>query len=137
MPVSFELPASGPDIYRNFVIPTNLTEDKWVRAVEFRPSARKAVHHVLFAYDGSGNARRLDGHDGHPGFGGMSAVGVAGTTGRSGSLGGWAVGATAAFLPEGLAFPLPKGSDLLLQMHFHLTGKPETERSTDRDLLRR
>jgi mono/diheme cytochrome c family protein len=130
MPVSFELPASGSDIYRNFVIPTNLTEDKWVRAVEFRPSARKAVHHVLFAYDGSGNARRLEGHDGHPGFGGMSAVGVAGTTGRSGSLGGWAVGATAAFLPEGLAFPLPKGSDLLLQMHFHLTGKPETERST-------
>jgi mono/diheme cytochrome c family protein len=130
MPANFDLPASGSDIYRNFVIPTNLTEDKWVRAIEFRPSARKAVHHVLYAYDGSGNARRLDGHDGHPGFGGMSAVGVAGTTGRSGSLGGWAVGATAAFLPDGLAFPLPKGSDLLLQMHFHLTGKPETERST-------
>jgi len=41
MPVNFELPASGPDIYRNFVIPTNLTEDKWVRAVEFRPSAAR------------------------------------------------------------------------------------------------
>ena len=24
---------------------------------------------------------------------------------------------------------LPKGSDFLLQMHFHLTGKPETEKS--------
>jgi hypothetical protein len=45
-------------------------------------------------------------------------------------LGGWAVGATPAFLPAGLAFPLPKGSDFVLQMHFHLTGKPETERST-------
>lgn len=130
MPASFDLPASGPDIYRNFVIPTNLTEDKWVRAVEFRPSARKAVHHVLFAYDASGTARRMDARDGHPGFAGMSAVGLAGTTGRAGSLGGWAVGATAAFLPEGLAFPLPKGSDLLLQMHFHLTGKAESERST-------
>ena len=130
MPAGFELPSSGPDIYRNFVIPTNLTEDKWVRAVEFRPSARKVVHHVLFAYDASGTARRMDGHDGHPGFAGMSAIGVAGTTGRSGPLGGWAVGATPVFLPDGLAFPLPKGSDLLLQMHFHLTGKPEVEKST-------
>ena len=33
MPSAFDLPASGPDVYRNFVIPTRLTEDKWVRAV--------------------------------------------------------------------------------------------------------
>ena len=39
MPAAFEVPASGPDIFRNFVIPSGLTEDKWVRAVEFRPSA--------------------------------------------------------------------------------------------------
>jgi len=78
MPVGFELPASGPDIYRNFVVATNLTEDKWVRAVEFRPSTRKVVHHVLFAYDASGTTRKLDGADGRPGFGGMSAIGIAG-----------------------------------------------------------
>ncbi len=42
-------PASGPDVFRNFVIPTKLTEDKWVRAIEFRPGARKVVHHALFA----------------------------------------------------------------------------------------
>src|ERR1041385_6364379 len=35
MPATFEIPASGPDIFRNFVIPSGLTEDKWVRAVEF------------------------------------------------------------------------------------------------------
>ena len=32
----FDVPASGPDIYQNFVIPLNLKEDKWVTAVEFR-----------------------------------------------------------------------------------------------------
>jgi hypothetical protein len=32
-------------------------------------------------------------------------------------------------MPEGVALPLPKGSDIVLQMHFHLTGKAETERS--------
>jgi hypothetical protein len=130
MPASYELPASGPDIYRNFVVPTHLTEDKWVRAVEFRPSARKVVHHVLFAYDASGATAKLDGKDGKPGFGGMSAIGVAGAGGNGGSLGGWAVGATPSFLPEGVSLPLPKGSDIVLQMHFHMTGKAEVEKST-------
>lgn len=130
MTVGFDVPAAGPDIYRNFVIPTGLTEDKWVRAVEFRPSARKVVHHVLFAYDGTGTLQKRSGVDGKPGFGGMGAVGVAGGTGNSGSLGGWAVGNTPVFLQDGLALPLPKGSDFILQMHFHPTGKAETEKST-------
>ena len=56
MPQEFEVPASGPDIFRNFVIPSKLLEDKWVRAVEFRPGARTVVHHALFAYV---RARRL------------------------------------------------------------------------------
>jgi hypothetical protein len=126
MPAAFELPASGPDVYRNFVVPTHLTEDKWIRAIEFHPSARKAVHHVLYAFDATGAAAKRDGRDGRPGFGGMGTAGLSGT----GPLGGWAVGATPAFLPDGVAMPLPKGSDLILQMHFHLTGKTETERST-------
>jgi hypothetical protein len=130
MSAAYELPASGPDIYRNFVIPTHVAEDKWVRAVEFRPSARKAVHHVLFAYDASGAAAKQDGKDGHPGFGGMGTAGIVGGPGTSGPLGGWAVGATPVFLPTGVALPLPKGSDVVLQMHFHLTGKTETEQST-------
>jgi hypothetical protein len=129
MPVGFNLPASGPDVFRNFVIPLGLKEDKWVRAIEFRPSARKVVHHVLFAYAPAGSMARIDGVDGKPGFGGMGTVGVAPGQGNSGGLGGWAVGGTPAFIPGELAMPLPKGSDFLLQMHFHLTGKPETEKS--------
>jgi mono/diheme cytochrome c family protein len=129
MPVGFELPASGPDIFRNFAIPTGLKEDKWVRAVEFRPSARKAAHHALFAYAPAGSMSRIDGVDGKPGFGGMGTVGVIPGQGASGGLGGWAVGGTPEFMPAEFAMPLPKGSDFLLQMHFHLTGKPETEKS--------
>jgi hypothetical protein len=128
MPAGFDVPASGADVFRNFTIPVNITEDKWVRAVEFRPSARKAAHHALFAYIPAGSTSRLDGADGKPGFGGMGNVGVNGQ-GSSGSLGGWAVGGIPVFLPDGLALPLPKGSDFLLQMHFHPTGKPEMEKS--------
>ena len=130
MPAAFDVPASGPDVFRNFAIPLKLTEDKWVRAIEFRPSARKAAHHALFAYVAAGSTSRLEGADGRPGFGGMGNVGAnPAQANASGGLGGWAVGATPVFLPEGLAASLPKNSDFLLQMHFHPTGKTETEKS--------
>src|SRR5262245_12942247 len=131
MPVGYELPAIGPDIFRNFVIATNLTEDKWVRAIEIRPSARKVVHHVLFAYDAGGGSRKLDGADGSPGYAStMAPIGIGiGGGANVGGLGGWAVGASAFLMPDGYALRLPKGSDFLLQTHFHLSGKPETERT--------
>src|SRR5262249_47449150 len=33
------------------------------------------------------------------------------------------------FLPDGFATGVPKGSDLVVQYHFHPTGKPEVEKS--------
>src|SRR5215472_6607975 len=47
----FDVPADGPDIYRNFVLPLNLAEDKWVTAIDIRPSARAVVHHMLYFSD--------------------------------------------------------------------------------------
>jgi hypothetical protein len=130
MPETFEVPADGPDLYRNFVLPTGLLEDKWVRAVEFRPGARKAVHHALFGYVRTGALAKLDGADGRVGFAGVAPVAFFPGFQPSGELGGWAVGATPRFLPEGLAVALPKGSDFVLQLHLHPTGKPEKERAT-------
>lgn len=54
---AYKVPADGPDIYRNFAIPLNTTEDRWVRAIEFRPGARTVVHHSLFYADATGSAR--------------------------------------------------------------------------------
>jgi len=48
----------------------------------------------------------------------------------SGPLGGWAVGGTPRFLPEGQALPIARNSDIVLQMHFHPVGKAEREQST-------
>ncbi|HKQ77518.1 MAG TPA: DUF3471 domain-containing protein [Blastocatellia bacterium] len=47
MPDEFSLPASGPDDYIYFRVPTNFTEDKWVQAVEVRPGNRRVVHHAI------------------------------------------------------------------------------------------
>ena len=79
MPEPFEVPASGPDVFRNFVVPLNLDRDTWVRAVDFRPSARAVVHHSLFFLDATGAARARDAEDPAPGFpGGMGGAGLSG-----------------------------------------------------------
>jgi mono/diheme cytochrome c family protein len=140
---AFSVPADGPDIYRNFVLPLNLTEDKWIRAIEFRPGARSVVHHSLFFYDATGNARKQDEEDPLPGYSGgmgglargslsLGSLWRAAGGGRApvGGLGGWAVGAQTRFLPEGLARYIPKDADLVLSTHFHPSGKAEKEVST-------
>jgi hypothetical protein len=153
MAEAFEVRATGPDVYRTFVVPLNLDRDVWVRAVDFRPSARMVVHHSLFFLDNTGAARERDEDDPGPGFSGgmggaaglggrrnrLGALGGRGRGGQSaveqlatgaGGLGGWALGGRAMELPDGLALFVPKGSDLILSTHFHPSGKVEREQST-------
>lgn len=119
---AYPVAADGPDVYRNFVLPLELDEDKWVKAIELRPSTRAVVHHSLFFLDDSGTARKLEGKDGKPGFQGMKFR-------KSGSLGGYVPGVSPRLLPGDLARPLPKGSDFVLSTHFHPSGKPELEQT--------
>ena len=132
MPAGFSVPADGPDLYRNFVIHTNLTQDKWVTAIEMRPSSPTVVHHCLFFSDSTGDAAKLDGQDGQPGFPGFGTIFTVGNplNNLNGGLGGWVPGSTPQFLPQGIAVPLPAGSDFLLQTHFHPDGAPHTEQTT-------
>jgi mono/diheme cytochrome c family protein len=123
MPAAFHVPADGPDIYRNIPVPLGLTEDKWVTAIDMHPSARTVVHHVLYFADANGRIHEKPQQGTEPGFSGMRAGGA------SIALGGWALGAQPHFFPEGFAFRVPKGSDLVVQYHFHPTGKPEAEKS--------
>ena len=156
MSEAFEVPASGPDVYRSFVVPLNLDRDVWVRAIDFRPSARAVVHHSLFFLDATGAARERDESDPGPGFAGSMGGGVR-LGGRGGGGGSPVCSAAAAAptirppirsrawrevsaagrsavarsnCPTGLAFPLPKGSDLILSTHFHPSGKAQMEKST-------
>ena len=144
MPAPFSVPADGPDIYRNFVLQTGLTTDRWIGAIELKPSARGAVHHVLFYSDLTADGRKMDGQDGQPGFPGLGSVFTLGASSLAaaisnpalianalaGGLGGWVPGTTPEFLPTGIAYALPAGADLILQTHFHPDGKPEMEQTT-------
>ena len=53
-----------------------------------------------------------------------------------GGIGGWAPGQMATQLPEGTGYYLPKGADVVIQMHYHRTGKAEKDRTQDRPVLR-
>jgi mono/diheme cytochrome c family protein len=125
MPETFTVPAEGNDVYRCFVLPLGLEEDRYVEAVEFRPGNRKIVHHALFFLDDSGKARELDAQEDGPGYSRMGGPGFT----PSGTLGGWAPGYMPERLPAGVARSLKAGSDLVMQTHFHPSGKAEGERS--------
>ena len=58
MPEAYTVAAEGRDVFRCFVLPLNLDEDKYVRSVEYRPSNRAVVHHALFFLDSTGAARK-------------------------------------------------------------------------------
>ncbi|MDA7884912.1 hypothetical protein N9B23_00915 [bacterium] len=134
---SFTIPASGPDTYRSFVFPMDLPEDKWIKAIEIKPQAKSALHHALFFLDIAKAGRTVDGKDGRAGMSGMSFLGPNAFTGVSTdnknstktsiSLGGYVPGTTPMLLPGDNAMLLPKGSDLIMQTHFHPSGKKEVE----------
>jgi len=127
MPVDYELPAEGPDVYRNFVLPLEIPAGKYIKAAEFRPANRRIVHHAVLAMDVTGRSRKQDDADPAPGFkGGLNVPGQL----FPGGLSTWTPGREPGPLPEGLSMPWKPGADFVLQLHLHPSGKPEVERSS-------
>lgn len=120
----FTVPAEGPDIYVHFVLPLDLKEDKYIKAVQVLPGNRRVAHHGVPILDGSGTARKLakkHGGDHYPNFGGPGFL-------PRGFLPGYAPGQmTRIDSDDDRGITLSKGMDIVLQMHYHPTGKEETD----------
>lgn len=127
LPEPFHLDAEGKDVYRCFVIPSGATEDKFISGMEFHPGNRTVVHHVIAYLDTTGTARKLAAKD--PGQGYSSSGGGPGFI-PSAMLSGWAPGNDPGLLPDGMGVRLPKGGDIVLEVHYHKSGKPETDLTT-------
>ena len=125
MAEDFKVPASGPDIYRCFVIPIDLSRDALVSAVEYRPGNRRVVHHMMAFLDTHGYGRERDTAEPGPGYTSFSGPGVE----IAGDLGGWAAGNEAAHLPDGIGRSLPSRADVILQVHYHPSGRPQVDRT--------
>ena len=125
MPEPYQLPAEGGDIHRNFVLPLEIPEGKYIRAVEYRPSNPRVVHHAVLMMDTTQSCRKKDEADPGPGF---TQVFIPATM-LPGNVGIWTPGRKPMPMPEGFSFPWPKGADFVLQLHLHPSGKPELEQS--------
>jgi hypothetical protein len=121
----FAVPATGADTYRCFVLPTNLTRDAFVTAIDFRPSNRRVVHHITAFIDTTGAARKRDAAEPGPGYTSFSGPGIP----VYDMLGFWAAGHEPVPLPEGIGLRLPRQVDVILQIHYHPSGKPEVDRT--------
>jgi hypothetical protein len=129
---AIDVPADGPDLYRNVVLPIDLPDEKWITAIDFEPSARKVVHHALFFVTAAADSASVGSDDVVPGFGGFGrglrgGLGPNGAERGGGGIGGWVPGMTPRFFPEGIAQRLPPHSNLVVQLHLHPSGKPESE----------
>ena len=122
MPQSYNVPADGADRFRTFVIPIPLTASRYVRAIEFRPGNARVVHHANLGIDRTRSSRQLDARDPEPGYvGGM----VQEARYPEGQMLGWTPGQAPHPSPDGAAWRLEPGSDVVAQLHLQPTGKPE------------
>jgi cytochrome c-type biogenesis protein CcmH/NrfG len=116
---TYPVEATGKDEYRCFVMPVDLPEDRYVSAIEVLPGARDVVHHVSVYLDASGRAEALERADPAPGYDSFGGVGFP----PSGTLGGWAPGNSPHRLPDGVGRLLPRKASVVMQVHYHKSGR--------------
>ncbi|MBI1940439.1 MAG: cytochrome c, partial [Acidobacteria bacterium] len=121
----YTLRAGGEDVFRNFVIPVPLTRTRYVRALEILPGNKKVVHHANLLIDRTQSSRRLDAEDQEAGFGGMEIEVESESFEPQTHFLFWKPGTVTYPEPEGLAWRLNPGDDLVLNTHMQPSGKPE------------
>jgi hypothetical protein len=103
-----QIPADGGDYFPTPNITPDLEEDRWIRAIEIRPSNRQVTHHsVIFA----------------------ASIDMMRQTGTFDVLSVWAVGTAATVYPEGSGRWIRKGQTLRTNLHYHPNGTPQTDRT--------
>lgn len=108
----FPVPAHGEVPYQYIRIPTGVTEDKWIQAIEIRPGSRAHVHHVVaFTQPASEPLNR------------RGAFGP-------GNIGGVTPNKPGVVFPDGIARLLAANSDIVLQIHYTTNGQEATDRTT-------
>lgn len=126
-----QVPASGPDLFRNFILPVPITQTKYVRAMEIKPGAPRVVHHANVIIDRTASLRRQHPNDWQQGIPGMEVTFDSGSAFDPDShFLFWKPDTPALIEPKGMPWRLEPGNDLVLNMHLKPTGKPETVQAT-------
>ncbi len=143
----YKVPSDGFVEYQYMEVATNLTEDRWIQALEVRPGARDVVHHAIVSARPPQPERRpaaiayADGMDVPAGqTGGPPEPDGAPKRARGASrfprpqrtgvsIGGFAPGTSTLRFPAGSAMLLRKGSTIVVQMHYTTNGKEAVDQT--------
>jgi len=127
MPKDYNVPATGTVNYQNILVKVNFPEDVWVIAAEMRPGNPKVLHHGRVLVRAPGSEFMKD-----------AVPGEAYETGSLVLQKGEAPETLGKFNPglgeqnfslfESAKF-VPKGSDLVFNLHYTSIGKASTDRS--------
>jgi len=96
------LPAAGDVPYQYAVLPTIFLHDTWVQSIEIKPDNPRVLHHCNMAYVKPGEKFSV-----------------------TNFITGQVPGGVPMTLDNGVAFKIPAGSLLILQIHYVTTGKDE------------
>lgn len=118
------------DEYRCLVLPHTFTEDTYLTALDIVPDQVAMVHHALIylvTADDITEMQTLDAEDPGEGYSCFGSPEVSITT-----VGSWVPGSEPQVFPEGAAYVLPAGSQLVMQMHYFvldIDGPPPEDHS--------
>lgn len=113
----FKVPADGTVPYTYVTIPTNLKEDVWIQGIEYKPTDRRVLHHIISdLVEGDGKPTPKPSLTKDP------------SRKELGGIGGYVPGRQDTMFDEGVARKIPAGSDLVLQMHYTTIGQVVNDR---------
>jgi len=146
MPNAFAVPPSGTLEYQHIVIPMHFEKDMWVTAAEVRPGNRAVMHHVIVYVRPPGSTYLRGATPGVPfvpvtyerDANGAGVKRIPAPGGGAGSMAGvelltaYAPGLQAQHFDQpvaGAAKFIPKGSDLVFQLHYTTNGKAAEDKT--------
>lgn len=97
-----DIPAEGLVDYKYVILPYVFLSDTWVQGVQILPDNPRVVHHCNMAYLVAGDSSK-----------------------KANFITGTVPGGEPMTLDSGVAFRIPRGAALVLQIHYVTTGKPE------------
>jgi hypothetical protein len=130
MPKAFELPARGTIHYKYIVVKTNFAEDMWVVAAEMRPGDPAVLHHgkVWVRPPGSKWMEKAEPGEAYENETQRDIIGRNSTEEGNDILGKFNPGlGPQRFDRQGAAKFIPKGSDLVFELHYTTSGKPASD----------
>ncbi len=131
LPKPFSVPTAGVMDYQYVIVPTGFKEDKWVEALEVRPTDRAVVHHII-AYLREPGSNYFK--DQKPGVFFIAPPPKADEKTDTSALPsdflvGYAPGQPAEILHPGEGKLIKAGSDIVFEVHYTPNGKATTDQT--------